>query len=162
MDSILEAAEKKRDEIREELQKITDFIVTYRRLAQQVQADEANTTRTHRDSAEPVDGAASQEARALEKADGAQAKRARVNDNPKPKEVVEAAVKLIREIGRPMTRREIREQLAERGMVVNGADPVKALGTMLWRSGSERLTQIEGRGYWPSDLPLPEATADMF
>ena len=40
-------------------------------------------------------------------------------------------------------------------MVVNGTDPVKTLGTILWRSGSDRLTQIDGWGYWPKDLPLP-------
>jgi hypothetical protein len=83
----------------------------------------------------------------------------RVTDNPKPADVVAAAAEVIRVVGRPLSRRQIHNALARRGVVVRGVDPIKALGTMLWRSGNGVLQQIEGRGYWLSGVaapPLPD------
>lgn len=57
-------------------------------------------------------------------------------------------ITVLRERGKPMSRRELHVALGERGLLVKGSDPIKALGTMLWR-GRDRLTQIEGYGYWP-------------
>jgi hypothetical protein len=109
-------------------------------------------------------------AREADAPDAASPKRVRVTDNPKPSAVVEAAVEVIRRAGRPMTRREIHLALqTELGILVRGADPIKALGTMLWRSGRDALDQIEGRGYWLRNVPVPEegkrasaATLDIF
>jgi hypothetical protein len=83
-------------------------------------------------------------------AEGAESppKRTRVSDNPKPAVLIPAAIKILREHGHPMSRRQLHEALSERGLVVRGADPIKALGTILWRAG-DQITQIEGRGYWP-------------
>ncbi len=83
----------------------------------------------------------------------------RVTDNPKPAAVVAGAIEILRAHGRPMTRRELHGALAERGLEVRGADPVKALGTMLWR-GRDRIEQIEGRGYWPKGDRVPQLSFD--
>jgi len=64
-----------------------------------------------------------------------------------PALVVAEAAEVIRAAGRPMTRREIHKALSDQGIVVNGTDPIKALGTMLWRSGEDVLEQIDGWGY---------------
>lgn len=84
------------------------------------------------------------------------ARRTRVTDNPKPAVVVEAVLDILRNNGHPMSRRELHTTLGLRGLHVRGADPVKALGTMLWRA-PEQLVQIEGYGYWPKDDPYPPA-----
>lgn len=75
-------------------------------------------------------------------------KRTRVSDNPKPAVLIPAAIEILRQRGHPMSRRQLHEALSERGLVVKGADPIKALGTILWRAG-DQVTQIEGLGYWP-------------
>ncbi len=77
-----------------------------------------------------------------------QEKKTRVTDNPRPAVLIPAAVEILREKGHPMSRRELWDALADRGLVVKGADPIKALGTILWRA-SDKIVQIEGRGYWP-------------
>jgi hypothetical protein len=158
MDPILTAAEQRRDELRQELQKIEEFLVTYRSLARMVWADSLNIGGTQPPST-PADTAvdkvvfeAEREAAAPQ---AAPPPRVRVTDNPKPALVAAAAVEVIREAGKPLTRRQIHRTLKERGMEIRGADPIKALGTMLWRSGAELLEQVEGKGYWVKGDPLP-------
>jgi hypothetical protein len=156
-DPVLEAALRKQDELREQLRKIEDFLTTYRRIAIELRLDSVNETETSEPSTGatmPVGGA--EEAREEGQTDAAPPKRVRVRDNPKPSVVVAAALEVIREAGRPLTRREIHAALRDRkGLVVRGVDPYKALGTMLWRSGEGQLLQIEGRGYWPANVPAP-------
>ena len=160
MNPVLEAAILREAELRQELEKVKDFINTFRYFAKLSENTDGNAARTSRERGVQNDPHIDPQEREAETPDAAPPKRVRVSDNPKPELVVAAAVELIRAVGRPMTRREIREQLAARGVVVNGADPVKALGTMLWRSGSDQLEQIEGRGYWPKGDLLPEVIVD--
>lgn len=77
-----------------------------------------------------------------------QAKKTRVTDNPKPAVLIPEAIEILRAKGRPMSRRELWDALADRGLVVKGADPTKALGTILWRA-NDKIVQVEGFGYWP-------------
>lgn len=159
IDPILAAAEARRDELAQDLQKVRDFISSYHAFARIAKLDSVNTTGTLEvastgsdNSVDPVDNEAAREAEGI---DEPPPKRVRVSDNPKPADVVAAAVEVIRTANRPLTRREIHVSLADRGIVVRGADPIKALGTMLWRSGKDRLTQVEGYGYWIKDVPVP-------
>ena len=78
----------------------------------------------------------------------------RVSANPPVEKIISASIDILHERGQPLTRRALYEALRDRGLVIVGADPVKALGTMLWRS-STRITSHEGRGYWPAGEPLP-------
>lgn len=155
MDPIIEAATKKRDDLLKDLEKINHFLETYHTLALELRLDEANKTGTLSPFAGgeiAVDHERTETARGPEAADEPPPKRVRVSDNPSPAVVVEAAVKVIREKGRPMSRRAIHKALADMDIVVKGADPVKALGTMLWRSGKADLVQIEGVGYGLKDV----------
>jgi hypothetical protein len=81
-----------------------------------------------------------------------QIKRTRVTDNPRPAVLIPVAVEILRKNGHPMSRRELWEALAGRGLLVKGADPIKALGTILWRA-QDQIVQVEGFGYWPKADP---------
>lgn len=162
MDPILEAAERKREELREELVKITTFIEMYRALATYVNADSENKLGTRGavvPSVEPGDESEKDEIGEAKAPDDAPSKRVRVRDNPKPADVVEAAIRLIREKGKPLSRREIHQELKHRGLEVRGADPIKALGTMLWRA-PDKLIQLDGWGYWVKADPYSLAGYD--
>lgn len=151
-DPILNRAFARMDELREELEKLQHFVDTYRSFANSIKLESANIEGTNRDHSDAgdsaVDNSEIETAREVGRTGAAPASRVRVRDNPKPAAVVAAAVELIRENLGPMTRRQIWEGLRDQGMVVRGADPVKALGTMLWRSGKDQLVQLEGYGYW--------------
>ena len=82
--------------------------------------------------------------------------RTRVRDNPKPAVLIPAVEEILRERGRPMSRRELHEALSDRGLEVRGAEPTKTLGTILWRA-RDLISSIEGRGYWPKGDPVPPA-----
>jgi len=163
VDRVFEAALKRADELKQELKKLEEFIGTYRQLAVELHIESKNEQGTHTLSTaetSSVDKATQGEAREVETPDAAPPKRVRVSDNPKPAVVVAAAARVIREKGHPMSRRDIHAALSARGIVVRGADEVKALGTMLWRSGVGVLTQLEGYGYWLADEPYPLAGYD--
>lgn len=161
-DPILQRAYERMEELDQELGKLKDFVSTYRMLANGIKLESANIlgTKVGQSSTEDLigDTGAQELARETFPREEAAPRRTRVTDNPKPDVVVQAALALIREMRRPLTRREIHKGLGVMGLEVKGADPVKTLGTMLWRSGSELLEQIEGRGYWPKGEPVPPPT----
>ena len=89
------------------------------------------------------------------------ARRPRATGNPPPDKLIPAAKEVILERGFPLSRRAIHEGLAKRGLVVHGTDPLKTLGTILWRAQDE-IQSIEGRGYWPKEWPAPpESNAEI-
>jgi uncharacterized coiled-coil protein SlyX len=67
--------------------------------------------------------------------------------NPDRRQVADRALEIIRSFGRPLARKELFEQLAERGTRIEGKDPEMVLGTMLYRD--DRIVRIRGYGYWP-------------
>lgn len=157
-DEILNAALNKRDDLREELRKIDDFIATYRKIRLELHIDERNTEGTRVSAGLIMRITADQMSQVEEReeatSDVGPKVRVRVRGNPRPAVVVAAAVELIRKAGQPLTRREIYNGLVSQGIVVQGADPVKAVGTTLWRA-TEELEQVEGRGYWLAGVPVP-------
>ena len=60
--------------------------------------------------------------------------------------------RLIREVGRPMTRGEIVDAFAKRDIEIPAKDPARYLGTIAWRN-KRIFVNIEGRGYWLRDSP---------
>lgn len=68
----------------------------------------------------------------------------------------EALLKLFDEIGRPLNKFEITEELGERGIRPSGADPVNAVGTKLNRA-RQLIVLVAGRRYWPVGRPVPAA-----
>lgn len=131
------------------------------RLAQIEQ--EAETLRKFVDSAEAVaailgrgpetetvPGPSTAEAKKESGEGGGAPRRTRVSDNPKAEVLIPAVKEILRANRRPMTRRQLHKALASRGLEVRGSDPVKTLGTILWRA-NDQIKSIEGWGYWPAE-----------
>ena len=78
----------------------------------------------------------------------------RVSANPPFSQIVDAAIEIVRANGRPMSRRQLYQALEKRGLKVVGQDPLKALGTILWRDRERIKTLDDGRGYWPVGDPI--------
>jgi hypothetical protein len=75
--------------------------------------------------------------------------RKRTQGNPKPADVIRTVKELLAEKGHPMTRRQLLDALKSRDVVIRGANPMKVLGTNLWRS--DDVVSLEGHGYWLAD-----------
>jgi hypothetical protein len=72
-----------------------------------------------------------------------------------PKVIVEGVFDILQQANKPVERRQIVEQLAERGITVPGLYPNKNLATILWRH--QRLFEhIQGVGYRWTGEPLPQ------
>ena len=68
-------------------------------------------------------------------------------------EIMSEIRKMVVGTGRPMTRSELLRQLEANGFVIDGGDRSKVLGTNIWRS--RQFVHLDGRGYWPKDIPVP-------
>lgn len=86
-------------------------------------------------------------------------RRGRVTGNPSRDVVADTARAAILDAGSPLSRSDLYKALEERGVVVKGADPLKTLSTMLWRS-AEKIARVKGGGYWPADIPNPSVDYD--
>ena len=65
-----------------------------------------------------------------------------------------AVTAIMKDIGRPLPREDIRDELAKRGIVFGGKEPINAISTKLWRA-RDRFRLIPGQGYWLADAPVP-------
>lgn len=148
VDTALENALKRRADLVKEIEKIDRFVLAY-----------------HEFSGEPLPSldAVAGLSKTVEKATRAASSESSFDagrpKNPKLDELVPAAIEIIRATGRPMGRKEIHAALAERGLEVLGADPVRTLGAILWRA-REHIDSLEGRGYWPKGDPVPPVSLD--
>jgi hypothetical protein len=73
--------------------------------------------------------------------------------NPKTSVVIPAAIQILKDAQHPMTRRELHSALEMRGLTIYGVDPIKALGTILWRA-RDQIIYVDDKGYWPVGEPL--------
>lgn len=156
MDEIVEYARHRREAIQEELQRIDHFLKLYDEFAAKY-ASEARPEPTVNIQA------ATERVTALiepvlplvdpEVVPEAPARRKRASGNPKPEEVIRVARMAMLAKGHPMTRRQVLDALQTQGITINGHDPIKVIGTTLWRS--KQFVQHEGFGYWPKDAPTP-------
>lgn len=71
----------------------------------------------------------------------------------KPKEIADRAREVILEARRPLVRSELLELLEAKGVLFDGSDKSKNLGTIMWRF-QDRFVQLKGHGYWPKDVDL--------
>ena len=71
-----------------------------------------------------------------------------------PEKLVELSLTILQETGRPLTRSQLAREIERRGIPLAGVDPVKNLGTILWRS-NDRIQSVPGRGYWITGRPIP-------
>lgn len=157
VDKVYEAAVNRVEQLYVELKTLNDFIEMYRRTRHILGMDSIEHKAILMSDSEVQDApeVASSRIDAT-----SESPRKRVVDNPKPADVVSEAVMVLMEKEHPMSRRELHEALKARGMEVRGTDPVKTLGTMLWRSGQDSLVQLEGRGYWIKSEPYAPADYD--
>ena len=72
--------------------------------------------------------------------------------NPPREKVAEAALKAIREAGRPLQRTELFEAVAKQGLVITGKDPEVVFSTMMWRE-QWRIAKLPKLGYWDVHMP---------
>ncbi len=72
---------------------------------------------------------------------------------PRPAEIAAMMERLIREVGRPMTRGEIVKAFEARDFEIPGQDKSRYLGTIAWRNKG-KFVNVNGRGYWVRGLPL--------
>lgn len=132
-DPVFLAAVARLDELKTEVKKLEAWVATYRDIATQLHIETCAATVTNTAVVN---------------------KRSRAKNPPIPS-VIAAVIEIIKVRGQPMTRRELHTALKQRGMTINGVDPIKTLGTMLWRSGKDVLVQTVGRGYWLLNEPVP-------
>jgi reverse gyrase len=71
----------------------------------------------------------------------------------RPAQIAEMMERLIREVGRPMTRGEIVDAFDSRDFEIPAKDKGRYLGTIAWRNKG-KFINIEGRGYWLRGAPL--------
>lgn len=144
MNNPIEAARARLAEMEDEAEKLRLFIASYEAVAGYL----------HK-TAEAFHSPENDGDKSADAVDSPPAPRTRVV-NPPTKAVVDVAIEILRHRGHPMSRRALHESLWMRGVEVKGRDPVKTLGTILWRA-NDRMVQLEGFGYWPRGIPYPRA-----
>ena len=77
--------------------------------------------------------------------------------NPPREFVAKAAAEIIHRHGKPMSRKELFDTLAQRGIVIRGKDPEMVLSTMLWRE-PKTIVRFPQFGYWPAEQPYSPAS----
>lgn len=75
----------------------------------------------------------------------------------RPDRVAEHMERIIREVGRPMTRGEIVAAFDAREIPIPFEDKPRYVGTIAWRHKG-KFRNIEGRGYWLAGEPVPPLT----
>jgi hypothetical protein len=136
---LLDIALKRRDELRAEVEALNKFIQDYQRLV-------AAQPRNDDDAVTQLNLWAGTSRRSLKSEDVAL--------------LLEEVRRLILSENRPLTRSELVRRLEDRGYKIVGRDKAKVLGTNIWRS--QKFQHVEGRGYWPTDLPLPSGVDSRF
>jgi reverse gyrase len=72
---------------------------------------------------------------------------------PRPTEIADMMERMIREVGRPMTRGEIVKAFDMRDFEIPAKDKSRYLGTIAWRNKG-KFINVNGLGYWLRNVPL--------
>jgi len=75
------------------------------------------------------------------------------HSGPRPAEIAEMMERMIREIGRPMTRGEIVKAFELRDFEIPAKDKSRYLGTIAWRNKG-KFVNVNGLGYWLRGVPF--------
>lgn len=87
--------------------------------------------------------------------DNSVSRQRRIRNKMRPNHVADLMQRIIREVGRPMTRGELVEAFERRDVQIPFADKGRYIGTIAWRHKG-MFRNIEGRGYWLPEISLPE------
>jgi len=74
----------------------------------------------------------------------------------RPADFAEIMEVILKEIGRPLHRGELVEEVERRGHMIPSRDKPRYLGTILWRR-EDKFVSVENRGYWLKWVALPPA-----
>ncbi|MBK0329533.1 hypothetical protein I5535_19915 [Rhodobacteraceae bacterium F11138] len=158
-DAALNNAVKARDELHEKIAEAAKQIEEWKAKAARAERFIADWEEFSGQTA-PARAVAHEDVQVTEYADDIVERRMSAKaKNPKKEDVAKAAVEVIREHGEPMSRTEVRDALAEAGVVIHGTRPEVVLQTMLWRM-NDVVAHIKGHGYWPADTPHPPSGYD--
>ena len=123
MDTAVAKALQRQEDLRKELDEISQFLAMYERLSgTKIEQDNSGTEFTlspRRDAS--------------------------------PRQIADIVERLLREANRPIQRGELAALLEARGVAIPGTDKPRYLGTILWRN-KERFPNIPGEGYFLPDL----------
>jgi hypothetical protein len=155
MPTPIEKARKRLAEVLAEAEEIRRFIDLYERFSDDsgsglLQRPVINSQETY-----------PQELKAVDSGDNSPRR-----SGPTPRELTSMMERIIREVGRPMTRGEIVEALARRDVEILAKDKQRYIGTLAWRNKGT-FVNIDGLGYWLRNVMLvtrtpvtPEAFSD--
>lgn len=93
----------------------------------------------------------------VDNSDVVRKRRLRPKSELRPAQTAELMERIIREIGRPLTRGEIVEAFERRDVLIPFEDKARYIGTIAWRHKG-LFINIDGRGYWLRDEPVPPET----
>lgn len=63
------------------------------------------------------------------------------------------------DLGRPVSRGDVKQRLAEYGVRLNAKDQATYIGTLLWRA-KDQFVNLKPYGYWPKDVAYAPAGYD--
>lgn len=143
MASPLENARKRLAALREEMAGVKRFIEMYAQFSDELVAAQIGTGNGNSEETFP------HKSFVVDTVDNSRRER---RSGPTPRELVDMTERLIREVGRPMTRGEIVAAFHRRDIEIPAQDKKRYIGTIVWRNKAKFLN-IEGRGYWLRDSP---------
>lgn len=155
MPTPLENAEKRLATLREEVARVERFIADYHAFSTEPDLDrgdfdKANTVQSRSGNVSPETPHQS--------VDNFREKSGR--RKARPDEIAQIMERVIREVGRPMTRGQLVDALERRDVDLPAADKGRYIGTIIWRHKSI-FVNIEGFGYWLRAEKRPGYSAIM-
>jgi hypothetical protein len=145
MDQALANALKRRKELEDELRRLNQFIHMYHELAGTSGIGEIM------DAEIPAGNVVAEE--------GGNRLSGLIRPRGRPADFAQIIETVLKEVGRPLQRGQLVEEVEKRGHMIPSADKPRYLGTIIWRN-NETFASIEGRGYWLVGVPVPPDDSD--
>lgn len=166
-DRALTNAEKRRDDLAAQINKLTQAVEEMRKSLDAVEnfiadwhrfADSAESTGvdTMKNSSYPQTAVDKLTGSFLPDSDPPLAL---AQKNPARAVVGRHAREIIEALQRPVPRQELFDSLGHRGIYIHGKDPQMVLSTMMWRM-PEQFVRLAGHGYWLKEIPWAPANYD--
>lgn len=150
-DDLYDRAKRRYDELKAEMKDLEEYLRAHDRVAQRLKAEsitvapglvKAGTGRADAGDNAPASS-------------GDKSDQDRVR-SPGRALIARKARDLLVAHGEPMTRGELVKAFENAGITIGGEDQSRNMGTIMWRL-KDRFINIEGYGYWPSDVPCEKA-----
>ena len=91
----------------------------------------------------------------------------RATGNPKKEVIAQEVHAYLKTHGKPLSRRELFDKLADNGFIIHGANPEMVLSTMLWRTADDYgIERLHSGGYglkaWRNDRHTYDRPSGVF